>query len=224
MQIIPFWHVFMHYQKLKNRLTSITRNAFIFKNGDRRYIYLVLRYEEIYFVKEHSDSKSKNSEDDIIKMLEFLVENNFVVFAGNVFSRQTGGIPMGTNCAPLLADILLYSYEAEFIYSLLSKGKKPLASRFNLTYRYIDDVLSTNNSEFENFLGQMYPVEREIKDTTESITSTSYLDLILSIGRDCQLHTSIYDKRDVSNFHITNFPFLSSNIHIHRFMAFLSLS
>ena len=199
------------HQKLKDRLTSIIRNAFIFKNGNRRYKYLVLGHEETYFVKEHSDSKSKYSEDDIIKMLEFLVDNIFVVFAGKVF-QQTVGIPMGTNCAPLLADIFLYSYEADFIQSLLSTGKKHLASRFNLTYRYIDDVLSINNPEFENYLGQMYPAELEIKDTTESTTSASYLDLLLSIGRDGQLHTSIYDKRDDFNFHITNFPFLSSNI------------
>ena len=126
--------------------------------------------------------------------------------------QQTVGIPMGKNCAPLLADIFLYSYEADFIQSLLSTGKKHLASRFNLTYRYIDDVLSINNPEFENYLGQMYPAELEIKDTTESTTSASYLDLLLSIGRDGQLHTSIYDKRDDFNFHITNFPFLSSNI------------
>ena len=112
----------------------------------------------------------------------------------------------------LLADIFLYSYEADFIQSLLSTGKKHLASRFNLTYRYIDDVLSINNPEFENYLGQMYPAELEIKDTTESTTSASYLDFLLSIGRDGQLHTSIYDKRDDFNFHITNFPFLSSNI------------
>ena len=90
--------------------------------------------------------------------------------------------------------------------------KKHLASRFNLTYRYIDDVLSINNPEFEHYLGQMYPAELEIKDTTESTTSASNLDLLLSIGRDGQLHTSIYDKRDDFNFHITNFPFLSSNI------------
>ena len=59
---------------------------------------------------------------------------------------------------------------------------------------------------------QMYPPELEIKDTTESNTSASYLDLLLSIGRDGQLRTSLYDKRDDFNFHITNFPFLSSNI------------
>ena len=58
----------------------------------------------------------------------------------------------------------------------------------------------------------MYPPELEIKDTTESNTSAWYLDLLLSIGRDGQLRTSLYNKRDVSNFHITNFPFLISNI------------
>ena len=41
----------------------------MFKNGNRRYKYLVLGHEESYFVKEHSDSKHKYSEDDIIKML-----------------------------------------------------------------------------------------------------------------------------------------------------------
>ena len=54
--------------------------------------------------------------------------------------------------------------------------------------------------------------EFEIKDTTGSNTSASYLDLLLSIESDGQLRTSLYDKRDDFNFHITNFPFLSSNI------------
>ena len=58
----------------------------------------------------------------------------------------------------------------------------------------------------------MYPAELEIKDTTGSNTSASYLDLLLSIGMDGQLRTSLYEKRDDFNFHITNFPFLSSNI------------
>ena len=58
----------------------------------------------------------------------------------------------------------------------------------------------------------MYPPELEIKDTTESNTSASYLDLLLSIGRDGQLHSSLYDKRDDFNFHITNFLFLRNNI------------
>ena len=66
------------HQKLKNRLMSIIRNVFIFKNGNRRYKYLVLGHDKTYFVKGHSDSKNKYSDDDIINMLEFLVDNTFV--------------------------------------------------------------------------------------------------------------------------------------------------
>ena len=121
------------HDKPKSRLTSIIRNSFIFKNSNCRYKYLVLGHEEAYFAKEHSDSKNNYSEDDIIKVTEYLVDN---VFAGKVF-LQIVGIPMGTICAPPLADIFLYSYEAEFILSLLSTGRKQLASRFNFTHRYI---------------------------------------------------------------------------------------
>ena len=119
------------HQKLKSRLATIIQNSFIHKNGNRRYKFLVLGREGPYFVKEHSDSKNKYTEDDIINMLEFLVDNILVVFGGKVF-QQIVGIPMGINCAPLLADIFLYSYEAEFIQSLLSTGKKILAPQFNL--------------------------------------------------------------------------------------------
>ena len=72
-------------------------------------------------------------------MIEFLVDNIFVVFAGKVF-QQIIGISMGTNWAPLLADIFLYSYEAAFIQSLLSAGKKRLASKFNLTQRNMQNL------------------------------------------------------------------------------------
>ena len=89
---------------------------------------------------------------------------------------------MGTNYERLLAVISLYSYEAE-VTSLCSQRERNSkhASRFNLSCRYIDDVLSINNRKFENYLGQMYSGEAEVKNTTESITSASCLDLLLSI-------------------------------------------
>ena len=85
------------------RLATIIKNSFLYKNGNRRYKYMVLGREGPYFVKEHSDSKSKYTEEDIIKMLEFLVDNIFVVFAGKVFPEIID-ILIGTNCASLLAD------------------------------------------------------------------------------------------------------------------------
>ena len=70
----------------------------------------------------------------------------------------------------------------------------------------------------------MYSAELEIKDTTERITSASYLYLLLSIGMDGQLHTSIYDKRDDFNFHITNFRSWVVIFHLRQSMAFLYLN
>ena len=74
-------------QKLKSMLTSIIRNSFTYKNGNRRYKYLFLCREGSYYVKEHSDSKSKYTEEDIVRILEFLLDNIFVVFTGKVFNR-----------------------------------------------------------------------------------------------------------------------------------------
>ena len=56
------------------------------------------------------------------------------------------------------------------------------------------------------------PLSLRSKTRRRANTSASYCDLLLSFGRDGQLRTSFYDKRDDFNFHITNFPFLSSNI------------
>ena len=69
-------------------------------------------------------------------MIEFLVDNTYVRFGGQLF-RQMVGIPMGTNCAPLLADLFLYSYENELLDKLIKEGKRKIARRFNLSYHYI---------------------------------------------------------------------------------------
>jgi hypothetical protein len=66
--------------------------------------------------------------------------------------------------------LFLYSYEADFIDGLLKKNEKKLARSFNFTFRYIDDVLSLNNSRFGDFVDRIYPIELEIKDTTDTDT------------------------------------------------------
>ena len=58
-------------------------------------------------------------------MLEYLIDNIFVEFGGRIF-QQTMGIAMGTYCAPSLADLLLYSYEAEFLQGIMKAGKNAL--------------------------------------------------------------------------------------------------
>jgi hypothetical protein len=118
---------------------------------------------------------------------------------------------MGTNCVPLLADLFLYSYETEFVQKLLRDNNKKLAVSFNHTFRYIDDVLSITNHNFQNYVHLIYPDELHIKDTTESNKSASYSDILLNIDSNGRITTSQYDKRNACDFAI-NFPFLCSNI------------
>ena len=146
------------------------------------------------FLVHHSDSTKTLSQIDIFNMLEFLIDNIFVIFCGRVF-QQTVGIPMGTNCAPLLADLFLYSYEAYFIQRLLKKNEKKLARSFNFTFHCIDDVLSLNNSRFGDFVDRIYPIELEIKDTTYTDRSASYLDLHLEIDSEGRLRTKLRQNR-----------------------------
>ena len=88
-----------------------------------------------------------------------------------------------------------------------------MTETLNFTFSYIDDdVLSLNNSRFGNFVDRIYPIETEIKDTTDAARSASYLDLHLKIDSEGQLRTKLYDKRDDINFPILNFTFICSNI------------
>jgi len=115
--------------------------------------------------------------------------------------------------------VLLFSPICSFIHTkqtsyrgFSTKNEKKLSRSFNLTFRYIDDVLSLNNSRFGNFVDRIYPIELEIKDTTYTDSSASYLDLHLEIDREGWLRTKLYDKRDHFNFPIVDFPFICSNI------------
>jgi len=92
------------------------------------------------------------------------------------------------------------------------KRKKNLARSFNFTFRYIDDVLSLNNSWFGDFVDRIYPIELEVKDTTDTDRSASYLDLHLEIDSERRLRTKLYDKRDDFKLPIVNFPFICNNI------------
>jgi hypothetical protein len=80
-------------------------------------------------------------------MLVFLIDKIFAMFDGHIFQRTTG-ILMGKNCAPFLTDLLLDSYEADFIQRLLKKNGKKVSRSVNVPFRYIDDVFSIHNSTF----------------------------------------------------------------------------
>ena len=139
------------------------------------------------------------------------VRDTFPARFPNIF-RQVIGIPMGTNCAPLLADLFLYSYENEFLDNMIRSGHRRLARSFNLCYRYIDDLIVFNSKKFLDYLKEIYPSQLTVEKANKSDHLADYLDLTFIIDSGGKLSTRLYDKRDDFDFHIVNFPYLSSNI------------
>ena len=147
----------------------------------------------------------------MITAIEFLLDNIYVRFANTVY-RQIVGIPMGTNCAPLIADLFLYCYESQFMAKIQKDpSKQDLVDQFNNTFRYLDDVLALNNTDFQKFAKEIYPKELTLNKSNVSNDHTPFLDLDLKIEQG-SLCTKIYDKRGDFSFPVGNFPFLDGDV------------
>ena len=118
---------------LKSRMNNIINNAFKHKNGATSYTHIKVGRNKSYFTNDPLNGDNKYTANDICKMIECLLDN--IYRFGGQFSRQMVGIHMGTNCAPLLADVYLYSYENELLDKLIKEDKRKLARKFNLSYR-----------------------------------------------------------------------------------------
>ena len=118
---------------------------------------------------------------------------------------------MGTNCAPLVADLFLFCYEGDFMKSLSRKNQADIIEAFNSASRYLDDLLNINNIYFDQMVDRIYPTELQLKRAISSDTEAPFVDLNLCIS-NCTFSTKIYDKRDDLNFDIVNYPFLDGDV------------
>ena len=85
---------------------------------------------------------------NVCDALSYLLDNIHIRFGTKLY-RQIVGIPMGTNCAPLVADLFLYCYERDFMDSLNHDNQADVIEAFNSTSRYLDDLLNIDNPYFE---------------------------------------------------------------------------
>ena len=125
--------------------------------------------------------------------LHYLLDNIFIRFGSKLY-RQIVGIPIGTNCAPLVADLFLFCYEGDFMLSLSDNNQIDIIEAFNSTSRYLDDLLNIDNPYFEQMVGQIFPTELQLNKANSSDTEAPFLDLNLSITNGI-VSSKIYDKR-----------------------------
>ena len=173
-------------------LTSLVMESYRVRGNK----YLVVdKYGNACWSDTASTASYKTSirEDSLLEMIEYLIDNIYIKVGSKVF-RQQVGIPMGTDCAPLLANLFLFYYEYKYMKNLI-KDNLQMAMKFNGTMRYIDDLLTLNNSSFASKISDIYPPELDLKKTTESPTTVSYLDIHITIDKGKYV-TAVYDKRD----------------------------
>ena len=148
-------------------------------------LYLACNDKKAFFTsKDHYRGYHLWSCQNVCDALSFLLDNIYIRFGTKLY-RQIVGIPMGTNCAPLVADLFLFSYERDFIKDLSSDNQEWSTKFIRLNGNLIKLILQ--------------------------IPRPPFLDLHLSISNGF-VSSKIYDKRDDFDFDIVNLPFLDGDI------------
>ena len=83
---------------------------------------------------------------------------------------------MGTSCAPLVADLFLFCYERDFMFSLSEDNQSDVIEAFISTSRYLDNLLNIDNNFFDSMVNHIYPSELQSNRANVSDTEISFLD------------------------------------------------
>ena len=195
------------HDSLKSRMNNIINYAFKHKNVATRYIHIKVGGNKSYFTNDPLNGDNKYTANGICKMIEFLVDNIYVRFGGQLF-RQIVGIPVGTNCAhfwltcfsiPMRMSFYINSFKRRAKESLLGSSIYHIVTLMTLSLSIIKDlrssclIFSPKNSQFPKpqNLPQLF----------------LYLDLLFTRDKSNNITTKLFGKRDEFGFHIVNFPF-----------------
>ena len=125
---------------IKEKLTELIEQTFN-REGS---LYLACNDIKTFLTSEQHKRYKLWSCQKMCIALHYLLDNAFIRFGSKLY-RQIVGIPMGTNCAPLVADLFLFCYERDFMLSLSDNNQTDIIEAFNSISRYLDDLLNINN-------------------------------------------------------------------------------
>ena len=157
---------------IKEKLSLLIKNTY--KSIGCKYI--ACTDSTAFFTSDIDSKKSFWTCNELCEALLFLLDNIFVKFK-NVIFRQIVGVPMGTNCAPLVADLFLFCYERDFMLGLDTAKQGHIINAFNYTSRYLDDICNLDNPFFEKYIPNIYPKELQLNKANNNNNRASFLDL-----------------------------------------------
>ena len=187
----PTLYTTLPHHLIKDKLIDLINRTFI--RGE--YPIFGLQRRMCFFTSDVYNNHNLWSCQKVCDALVYLLDNIFIRFGTKLY-RQTIGIPMVTNCAPLVADLFLFCYERDFMKSLSRENQADVIGAFNL-----DDLLNIDNIYFDQMVDRVYATELQLNRANSSDTEAPFLDLNLCISNGT-VSTKIYDKRDDFDFDI----------------------
>jgi hypothetical protein len=170
---------------------------------------ILLKGKQCFWTSDENEESYNSS--DVIKMLQFVINNIYFRFGDKIF-KQDIGIPMGTNCAPQVANLMLHNLEHEFVTKLRKEKRFDVCHKFRYVYRYIDDITVINgNGILDKWFSDIYPNSLSLEKVNNDKSKADVLDLGIEI-EDKKFIFKTYDKRRDFKFNITNFPHITSNV------------
>ena len=138
-------------------------------------LFILCNDRNAFFTSDADRNNNLWSCQKVCEALTFLSDNIYIRFGSKLY-KQIVGIPMGTNCAPLVADLFLFCYERHFMLSLSEDNQSGVIEAFNSTSRYLDDLLNIDNNFFDSMVNRIYPSELQLNKANVSDAEASFLD------------------------------------------------
>lgn len=193
------------HNKLKDKIALVLKQ--VFKSRKKKFISV---NNKLAFLSDDRKTGFSLDVNQLIQCVNYIIDQSYIVHKNELF-RQVVGIPMGTNCAPHIANLFLYAYESSFVDSLVENNQVDVASKLSHIFRYQDDCIVFNDEGlFEEHQKDIYPEELELEKTSRG-NSCTMLDLSIRVVNGKFTYSS-YDKRNDFNFEIVNYPSLQSNV------------
>ena len=129
------------YSLIKDKLVDLIERTFQ-REGS---LYIACNDRNAFFTSDVVRNYNLWSCQKMCEALTFLLDNIYIRFGSKLY-RQIEGIHVGNNCAPLVADLFLFSYKRDFMFSLSEDNQSGVIEAFNSTSQYLNDLLNIDNS------------------------------------------------------------------------------
>ena len=184
----------------------------IFNNDYSRFINISLFKKRQFFSKKKYKGYYTFTKVTLLKAIDFILNNGFVVF-GDFILRQERGIIMGGSCSKEISECTLGWFEFLFMRNLIKKKEKlNLARLLSMNSRFVDDLISIDYQHFGNLYPEIYPAGLNMERCGDNNRLVNYLDLTLTFDGNGSFTSTIYCKQNDFNFSVIRYTFPTGNM------------